>query len=179
MKMDKRTKITSVLFAMFIVNMMFVTAVNAVENSEENEIVNPCEAIVIKGQDVKEDIDDKYAIEKGDGEVLTFSPSRDYTWTASTDMYKYLYIYAPRFLTKSTSRSGDSAYDIDEIGVRGRIWRDDSLVFDDTDTHSDSADASIYWEFSGVYYGGDWDGRGNHVFEDGNNYWYPVTTDSI
>jgi hypothetical protein len=163
---------------MFLVSMMFTTAVSAVENMKENELVNPCEAIVIKGQDIK-DIDDKYAIEKGDGEVLTFSPTKSFSWTATTDMYRYLGIYAPRFYTESISRIDGSAYDIDEIGVRGRIWRDDSLVFDDTDSNSDSADANIYWAFSGIYYSGDWDGRGNHVFEEGNSYWYPITTDSM
>jgi hypothetical protein len=174
MKSRKATKINSLLFAIFIVSMMFVATVNATENSET---FDSSENTVIKGKDVIEIVDNMYALDdKEDSrDVLTYSPSRSFSWQASSDVYRFL---SPGFLSYSRSRIDGSPYDIDEISVRGRLWADDDLEFDQTDTQYNSADAGISYSFT-ILTGTDFIGRGNHVFEEGNSYWYPTTEDTL
>ncbi|MBE0517377.1 MAG: hypothetical protein IBX41_08350 [Methanophagales archaeon] len=101
------------------------------------------------------------------------------TWTASTDIWHPW--FGPAIKSKHLSKSrddGGNPFDIDKIGVRGRVWQDDDLRTDQTVTNYNSADAVINWEYNGVYYGGDWLARSNHVFEYPPEYWYPVTEDT-
>ncbi|MDQ1252241.1 MAG: hypothetical protein QG646_1359 [Euryarchaeota archaeon] len=102
---------------------------------------NAGKEIIIKGKDVKENISDEYANGKGDGQVLTYSPSREGklttmsttpTWHSSTDLYNYYWSVQPRLSTESDSRVGSSPYDIDLIQVRGRVWKDNSRIVDQT-----------------------------------------------
>ncbi|HIH97080.1 MAG TPA: hypothetical protein HA348_06355 [Thermoplasmata archaeon] len=101
------------------------------------------------------------------------------TWTASTDIWHPW--FGPAIKSKHLSKSRDnsgSPFDIDKIGVRGRVWQDDDLRTDQTVTNYNSADAVINWQYDGTYYGGDWLARSNHVFEEGTESWYPVTEDT-
>ena len=108
------------------------------------------------------------------------APASDYTWTAGSD------IWNPLITVKSThysySRMNNAPYDIDTIGVRGRVWKNNNLMFDDSDSNSNGADASVNYDSGlGTPIVGSWFERSNHVFENSatGDYWYPVTEDSV
>ena len=101
------------------------------------------------------------------------------TWTASTDIWHPLLgSIKSKHLSKSRVTETGDPFDIDTIGVRGRTWQGDEPRMDQTVTNYNSADAVINWEYDGIYYGGHWLARSNHVFEYPPEYWYPVTEDT-
>ena len=150
---------------------------------------NAGKEIIIKGKDVKENISDESANGKGDGQFLTYSPSRESklttmnttpTWHSSTDLYNYYWSVQPRLSTESDSRVGSSPYDIDLIQVRGRVWKDNSRIVDQTDTEHNSADAGVFWQSGCMLCGGQYLGRGNHAYQDaGLQSYYPITEDTL
>ncbi len=178
---SKGMQLGAMLATMLLVSMAFVPGVIAQPpDGKDTVVIN---------KEVKENIDLKYANGKGDGQLLTNSPTGgDVTilgtkeWSANTDLYNYYPIeLAPRLNTYSRSRDSGSPWDIDEIGVRGRAWRDNNIIFDQTVTNFNSADASIYWKSGCSFYcGGSYYARGDHTFEEQGYYsWYPVTEDTL
>lgn len=155
---------------------------------------------VVLGKEVKENISDKYARGKGDGQTIiitptpiradktvalaTTTPPNNMVWMASTDLYDYWYDPIPRLNTYSKSRLWPSGiYDIDKIAVRGRVWKNGDRILDKTDTRYRSSDASVYWKYSCAqlsYCGGSYSARGDHTFVlNGFRSVYPVTGDTL
>jgi hypothetical protein len=149
---------------------------------------------VVLGKEVKEGISDKYAKGKSDSPILTYSPVKTgiyaaaaattKKWSANTDLYNYWYLGdpAPRLNAYSRSRDGSSAWDINTIAVRSRVWKNNGLTLDKTDSSSKSADASVYWKYAcpNYYCGGTFKAQGDHTFKmTGYQSWYPVTTDTL
>ncbi|MFA7050352.1 MAG: hypothetical protein WC164_04575 [Patescibacteria group bacterium] len=101
-----------------------------------------------------------------------------YTWTAGTDIWNP--IISVKSIHYSYSRMDNAPYDIDKIGVRGRVWKNNILQFDESSESPDGADASVNFQSSGPIVGS-WFARSNHVFENDatSDYWYPVTEDYV
>jgi hypothetical protein len=117
----------------------------------------------------------------GNALVESISPSgtrSEFTWTAGSDIWNP--IFSVRSTHYSYSRMNNAPYDIDKIGVRGRVWKNNNLQFDQSSESLEGADASVNFQSSGPIVGS-WFERSNHVFENAAtyDYWYPVTEDSI
>lgn len=112
----------------------------------------------------------------------TFAATEAPHWSAYTDLWRNWWSASPVYCdaySRSRTSSG-SAYDINKIGLRERVWRDGSLYNDQTDTHYNSADAQVNYQYSAVYTGGTWTAQSDHTFElSGYSSWYPVTTDTL
>ncbi|VVB91163.1 Uncharacterised protein [uncultured archaeon] len=189
MKRSKGMQLAIMLAAMLLLSMALVPGAMAQLADKKgtviiNKLADKNDTVIIN-KDIK-DIDKKYA--NGNGQLLTQSPSGSGVstlgtkqWSAYTDIYNYgIFSDYPRLNTYSKSRDSGSPWDIDKIGVRGRVWRDDNLIFDQTVTNYNTADASIYWESGCTLCAGSYLARGNHVFEtQGYNSWYPVTNDTL
>ncbi len=188
MKRSKGVQLGALLAAMLLVSVALVPGAMAQLADKKgtvitNKLVDKNDTVIIN-KDIK-DIDKKYA--NGNGQLLTQTPSGSGVstlgtkqWSAYTDLYNYFLSPHPRLNTYSTSRDDSSPWDIDKIGVRGRVWRDSNLIYDQTVTNYNSADATIYWESGCILCGGSYSARGNHVFEmQGYNSWYPATNDTL
>jgi hypothetical protein len=126
---------------------------------------------------------------KGDSRVVSYSvpvitengtPLREMAlWTANSDLYVPWFgnVNYDGYSRSRLDQSG-SPYDIDKIEVRGRVWKNNALKWDDTDTQYGSSDSTLHWVNSEIYYAGSWTCQGNHAFENGPYTWYPVTSDS-
>ncbi len=108
--------------------------------------------------------------------------SRDvtYDWTAGTNIWhSYTDIYSDHY---ATSRDQDAwrPFDIDTIGVRGRVWEEGYIRFDQTETNQQSSDTVINYETTGSPYA-HWYARSDHTFEypENEDYWYPMTEDEF
>jgi hypothetical protein len=110
----------------------------------------------------------------------SLAPRGTYTWTAGTDVWNP--IIGVQSTHYSYSRMSNAPYDIDKIGVRGRVWKNNNLQFDDSDESLNAADARVDFATGwGVPIVGSWFARSNHVFEkaSSNDYYYPVTEDYV
>jgi hypothetical protein len=159
MNKDKMTKIGIVLIAMTLISITFTSIVVA----QPDYVPLGCSNKTTESPS------------PSGGKVVSLATPP--TWTANTDIYLALLQGVWLHCTSTSRSSGGSPYDINTIGVRGRIWVNDKLKHDETVTNYNSADASLQW-CSG-YYSGNMLGRGNHVFVlTGYNSWYPVTEDT-
>jgi len=112
----------------------------------------------------------------------TFAVTEAPSWSAYTDLWRDWWSASPVYCdaySRSRTSSG-SAYDIDKIALRERVWRDGSLYNDQTQTNYDSADAQVNYQYSNWYTGDVWTAQSDHTFEhSGYVSWYPVTTDTL
>lgn len=113
------------------------------------------------------------------GSLSAKATRSQYQWTAGSD------IWNPVIGVKSThysySRMNNAPYDIDTIGVRGRVWKENNLMFDQPQTSTNGADATVNYDSGSTPITGRWFERSNHVFENSatSDYWYPVTEDHV
>jgi hypothetical protein len=111
-----------------------------------------------------------------------FATTEAPSWSAYTDLWRNWWAASPVFCdaySRSRTSSG-SAYDIDKIALRQRVWRSGSLYNDQPDTHYNSADAQVNYQYTNWYTGGTWTAQSDHTFElSGYTPWYPVTTDTL
>jgi hypothetical protein len=197
MKMEKRIHALSVLLAMLLVSVVVVPAVSAEQFTEK---LSPEQSAEISGADPEKDIgvggmqisrtlsfdnaDEGKDIGIGGMEISKISSGildLTYTWYAGTDIWKeFLGPVKSIHYSRSRTDSG-SAFDIYKIGVRGRVWKDGSLKFDQTQTNYYSADAQVNYQSSDTFLSGYWTAQSDHVFEypANNDYWYPTTTDNL
>jgi hypothetical protein len=110
----------------------------------------------------------------------SFAASGTYTWTAGTDIWNP--VIGVQSSHYSYSRMNNAPFDIDKIGVRGRVWKNNILQFDQPDESQNAADASVSFATPwGTPIVGSWFARSNHVFEEAstNDYIYPITEDFV
>ena len=103
-----------------------------------------------------------------------------YTWTAGSN------IWSSGVTVSSThysySRLNNAPYDINTIEVRGRVWKNNNLMWDQTQTAYNAADASLNYNSGiGNPIVGSWFERSNHRFIDpaDSDSWTPVTEKSV
>ncbi|MFA4859269.1 hypothetical protein [Methanoregula sp.] len=176
-----------VLLAFLLAAMVIVPIVSA-QSSESGVVtrqLSPTEGAAFTGANPEEDI--------GVGGMLkiktavqtmpsTFAATDDAPhWSAYTDLWEPFYPPDKHCDSYSRSRtSSGSAYDIDKIALRQRVWRDGAIYNDQPDTKYNSADAQVNYVYSAFYTGGTWTAQSDHTFElSGYTSWYPVTTDSL
>jgi hypothetical protein len=184
-KMQLR-KWSVVLLALLLAAMALVPMVNAVspDTGVVTRHLSPEEGAKITGANPDKDIGvgglltTRTALPSG---VTSALASTAPSWSAYTDLWVPFFTASKDYTGYSRSRtSAGLAYDIDKIGIRGRVWRDGSLYYDQTQTNYNSADAQLSYEYAGLYTGGTWDARSDHTFElSGYTSWYPVTTDTL
>jgi len=165
-------------FTAFLALVLLSTLILSVASAEPLIMrLSPDEGAGISGADVEKDIGvGGMQISKTYSGIL----DSEYTWTGYTDIWKS-YLSPVKSIHQSKSRIGSTPFDIDVIGVRGRVWQDESLKFDQPQTNEDSADAQVNYQSSEVFPWGYWYARSDHTFEyeAGNDYWYPMSYDSI
>jgi hypothetical protein len=184
----KHMKLGVILMALMLAAMAIVPVVSA-ESSESGvttQYLSPEEGAKFTGANPDKDI--------GVGGMLknmTAVPSRKAAfaaaavapqWSAYTDLWRNWWSASPVYCdaySRSRTSSG-SAYDINKIALRERVWRDGALYNDQTDTRYNSADAVVNYQYSAVYTGGTWTAQSDHTFElSGYTSWYPVTSDTL
>ncbi|MDD4483331.1 MAG: hypothetical protein PHD55_03050 [Methanoregula sp.] len=176
-----------VLLALLLAAMAMVPMVSA-ESSEPGvttQYLSPQEGAMFTGANPEKDI--------GVGGMLktrtavqsvksAFAAADAPQWSAYTDLWRNWLSASPVYCdaySRSRTSSG-SAYDINKIAVRERVWRDGALYNDQPDTRYNSADAQVNYQYSAVYTGGTWTAQSDHTFElSGYSSWYPVTTDTL
>lgn len=148
--------------------------------------LSPAEGAKWTGADPEKDIGVggmlkmKTAVKKSNLSTLAITEAPH--WSAYTDLWRNWWSASPVYCDAySRSRTGSgSAYDINKIALRERVWRDGSLYNDQTQTKYNSADAQVNYQYSNWYTGGTWTAQSDHTFElSGYTSWYPVTTDSL
>lgn len=170
MKTKKGTRALSVLLALLLVSLVIVPAVSAKETVEQ------VEPTIIEDPEGMEVVRYSHVSSNSilDGREVIFE------WRAGTNIWhKYTDIYSDHY-SKSRNKDTGYPYDIDTIGVRGRVWEDDDPRLDQTVTNHQSADATINYETTGSALA-HWYARSDHTFEypANNEYWYPMTEDEF
>lgn len=178
-----------ILLALLLAAMVLVPLVSAAnENSElgvSTQYLSPEEGATFTGADPEKDIGVGGMLKTktaGAKSPAAFAATDAPSWSAYTDLWRNWWAASPVYCdaySRSRTSSG-SAYDIDKIALRERVWRSGSLYNDQTDTHYNSADAQVNYQYSNWYTGGTWTAQSDHTFElSGYTPWYPVTTDTL
>ncbi|MDD1685649.1 hypothetical protein [Methanoregula sp.] len=183
----KPMKLGVILLAFLLAAMAMVPLASA-ESSDHGvttKYLSPEEGAKFTGADPLNDIGvggmlkTKTAVVSGSAAFATTEAPQ---WSAYTDLWRNWWSASPVYCdaySRSRTSSG-SAYDIDKIALRERVWRDGSLYNDQTQTNYNSADAQVNYQYSSVYTGGTWTAQSDHTFElSGYSSWYPVTTDTL
>jgi hypothetical protein len=181
----KPVKYGVILLVLLLAGMIMgpIVSAQSTDPGVTTEKLSPYEGAKITGANPEKDL--------GVGGMLTtknavrsnlFSPMASGVpqWSAYTDLWVPFLTASKDYLGYSRSRTTTgTAYDINKIGIRGRVWRDNSLYYDQTQTNYNSADAQLTYEYNGLYTGGTWNAQSDHTFEHtGYVSWYPVTTDT-
>jgi hypothetical protein len=161
MKTMKTLKIGVMLLALLLAAMAMVPIVNAA-STESSDLgvttrnLSPEEGAKFTGADPVKDIGvggmlkTKIAVNSN---PATFAAAEAPHWSAYTDLWRNWYSASPVYCdaySRSRTSSG-SAYDINKIGLRERVWRDNSLYNDQPQTNYNSADAQVNYQYSNVY----------------------------
>jgi hypothetical protein len=178
-----------VLLALMLVAMAMVPMVSAAD--EEKTVVTETQLSVQEAAQIT-GADPETAVGLGGMEVSRIGTvssatkgllATQYNWRGYTDIWNDNPILGPvRAIHQSTSRvqSSGAPFDIDTIGARGRVWKDDVNIFDQPDTRSNSADAVVNYYYGGAPFGS-WRAQTDHTFiyYANSDYWYPTTYDSM
>ena len=184
----KHTKPTVILLTLLLAAMAFVplaSAASIADNGVTTRYLSPEEGAKITGADPAKDIGVGGMLKTKTATIsgpVAFATAEAPTWSAYTDLWRNWYSASPVYCdaySRSRTSSG-SAYDIDKIALRERVWRDDSLYNDQTDTRYNSADAQVDYQYANTDPGGPWSAQSDHTFDEaGYVSWYPVTTDTL
>ncbi|MDD1690532.1 MAG: hypothetical protein LUQ66_07715 [Methanoregula sp.] len=184
----KPMKLGVILLALLLAAMAMapVTSAESSESGVTTQYLSPQEGAKFTGANPEKDI--------GVGGMLktrtavqsvksAFAATADAPqWSAYTDLWRNWWSASPVYCdaySRSRTSSG-SAYDINKIALRERVWRDGTLYNDQPDTRYNSADAQVNYQYSAVYTGGTWTAQSDHIFElSGYSSWYPTTVDTL